>query len=359
MDNELSLETQSAYLRTQLFELGRIISFFKNKESWDAARQLDFATFRGSYDENFLQYTSMDFGTIIEEIARKENLSILVYENIKLTKTQGDLKLPIKTSSLHDPRIQKTTCNQGSASTFSKPKEYPKGFGYLPTIVHFDPTHYEERKSLTSRLVPSTADIDVAPLLQIYGQSISFNTFGETEVGGISQQFSKYADKNIYKGLKANGQRQFKVKGLINGIASSDSYDDFHIEVGNLICAIFEAKGAEGSLLGAVSQAAVSATNVAMSLLSLGLPKEDCVVPVIGSNGIGIIFGAIIVLDISFPTYVPVSKVLDLSCPLERQIASAYLKKACSYCQEMQKAILNNEQHAVKVDMQMLLNTNS
>ncbi len=197
-------------------------------------------------------------------------------------------------------------------------------------------------------MVPSAADIEEAPLLKMYGQSISFNTLGETDVGSISQQYSSYADRNIYKGLKANSQTQFKVKGLTNGIASIDSNENFHIEVGNIICAIFEIKGAEGSLLGAVSQAAVSATNVAMSLLSLGLAIENCVAPVIASNGLGIIFGAVIVLDIFFPTYKPVSELLDLSCPIERQIASAYLTKASSHCQRMHKDITKDERHATK-----------
>ena len=46
---------------------------------------------------------------------------------------------------------------------------------------------------------------------------------------------------------------------------------------------------------------------------------------VIGANGLSVVFGAMIMLDKTFPTYVPLSKLLDLQDPVERELASAFL----------------------------------
>jgi hypothetical protein len=69
----------------------------------------------------------------------------------------------------------------------------------------------------------------------------------------------------------------------------------------------------KGSILAAISQeAAVTGSNFAMNLLSKGLSSEQCVVPIIGNTGIIMAFGAVIILKGSFPTYIPISKKLDL-----------------------------------------------
>jgi hypothetical protein len=79
----------------------------------------------------------------------------------------------------------------------------------------------------------------------------------------------------------------------------------------------------------------VTATNFGMDLLIKGVPRADCIVPVIGNTGLHFVAGARIVLDGSFPTLIPISKYLDLSDPIERQVASTYIAKASSHCENL------------------------
>ena len=70
-----------------------------------------------------------------------------------------------------------------------------------------------------------------------------------------------------------------------------------------------------------------------------------------------IVFGAVIILDASFPTYIPLN-VLDLSNVNESQVASAYLMKACSHCEQMCR-VLPDLKKASIVEIPMRLNLDS
>ena len=183
--NNLELDLQYSQETKLLNELRKLKSQFKTKVKWDDARKLDDDSFVKEYGEDFLEYTSMDFDLIIDVMITKEKLCASLLERInssskvQFAQNEENLTINIKKLSLANPRIQKTMSNQATASTYAKATEYPQGFGYLPTLVHFDPTYFTETKSLTSRLVPSATDICDAPLLQIDGQKISFCSFGE------------------------------------------------------------------------------------------------------------------------------------------------------------------------------------
>lgn len=215
--------------------------------------------------------------------------------------------------------IRKTQSSQGKASGFDN-KRTPDGFGYLPSSTRFDPTH-----SLHLLLVPALVVERGLPRLRIIGEKPGFQTWGETEAGGISDQFSDVASTF---GLLMNGQRTLKTRNMSIGIVNSNSYEDFHFLSKGVYCGIVEDKGAEGSISSAIVEGASIASNFAMQLLALHLPPEKCVVPVIANTGLCMVFGATIILPPSFPTYIPVSKRLDLSDPQERIIASAFLMKA-------------------------------
>jgi hypothetical protein len=62
--------------------------------------------------------------------------------------------------------------------------------------------------------------------------------------------------------------------------------------------------------------------------MASGVPIDSCTVSVIANTGMNMCFGATIMLGESFPTYVPLSKQLDLLDEYESKIASAYLEKA-------------------------------
>ena len=220
-----------------------------------------------------------------------------------------------------------TTANQHNSSAFIK--HMPYGFGYLPTFIRYDPTHFMDR-SLHSILIPTASEIDTADSIPVEGERAYFATWGETEAGGITAQFSNVARKY---GLQMNGQKQLRTRGLSNGISSDDSYEDFHTYYGNMYTTVMENKGAEGSILAAIVEAASTGTNFAMGLFTKGFEASHVVIPIIATTGLCMVFGAVVLLDHSFPTYIPLSKRLDVSDPYESKVAAAFLVKSQSHCQ--------------------------
>lgn len=78
-----------------------------------------------------------------------------------------------------------------------------------------------------------------------------------------------------------------------------------------------------------------------------GVPKQDYVVSVVANTGMNICFGATMMLDESFPTYVPLSKQLDLLDEHESKVASAYLQKAKQHGLFVSRQRLNREKKPV------------
>ena len=225
---------------------------------------------------------------------------------------------------------------QKSASTFCSCE--PRGFGYLPMITNFDPTVFlaeNEKDSLSFKFIPTEIDVENAIPLNISGELPAFQSRKESSEGGVEtitlealQNFSCFA---------SNGQRSFKSRKLGLGIVETTTYNDIHIFFNGLYITEFENKGAESSLLPAVAQGATSSTNFCLDLYAKGVPKEHCIVPVVSNNGISMCFGATILLDKTFPTYIPLSKQLDLLNKSENKMASAYLKKIKQHAESVSK----------------------
>jgi len=133
----------------------------------------------------------------------------------------------------------------------------------------------------------------------------------------------------------SNGQQQLRSRDLGLGIVADTSYNDGHIQLNNLHLAELENKGAESSLLPALAQSATTATNFCMGLLTRGIPLDDCIVAVVANTGVNICFGATILLDDSFPIYIPLSKQLDLLDDGESRVAYAYLKKIADHAKSL------------------------
>lgn len=192
----------------------------------------------------------------------------------------------------------------------------------MPLITKFIASEFKE---VAGFLTPSKTDIDEAMPLSIYGEVPILHAIGETEAGGIHDQMKTYEGRFEFE---SNGQRQLSTRGLVNGIANEKSYEDAHFLKQGFFVGDIEFKGAEGSILAAVKQAAVTNTNFAMNLFKCGALSQDIKLPTIGSNGMVIHFGVTVLLDKSFPTYFPISKLLDLTDPTERKTAAAYFMKA-------------------------------
>lgn len=182
-------------------------------------------------------------------------------------------------------------------------------------------------------LVPSAQEVAEAPRLRIFGESDGLLGVTETSAYGVQMQLAAYS--HVYRFI-SNGQTHYSTRNITgSGIALSSSYDDFSFVIRNVCGGVMEAKGTDDSVLRGFHQAAVTATNIAMTLLDRGYPREDIVIPVVGTDGFSMIFGVTILLEDTFPTLIPLSKFLDLSDPSERNIASAYLLKASHHVQKM------------------------
>ena len=252
-------------------------------------------------------------------------------ENIK--STDEDIAISLENISIKDNTVLITNQHQESASTFvQKGAKKPEGFGYLPTTyTKYDPTYYNEN-SLTNLLIPTTEEINQASLLlKMNGEKENLSCKGEEE--GIVALFESLLSAS--DGWIINKRKSFKDNKISYGIASSKSYNDFCIKFDDEMYSMLEVKGADGSVLDAVCQAAISATHIALRLLSIGIPSKDCIIPVIGSNGLVIIFGATIVLNNSYPTYIPISKQLDIIDENESKIIAAYFSKISNHCKKL------------------------
>eukprot|EP01036_Dinobryon_divergens_P035104 gene35104-45441_t len=242
-----------------------------------------------------------------------------------------NLSLSIEKLSISDKRQITPKC-QNSASSFCK--RVPAGFGYLPMLTRFDPSRFirPESKTLTKLLVPTIDEIRNALPLVLSGEKPGFQSIGETESNGIHDMTMKeFACFNFL----SNGQIQLSSHGLGLGIVSENSYNDGYIRLNNLHLAELENKGAESSLLPALAQSATTATNFCMGLLAKGIPLEDCIVAVVANTGVNICFGATILLDDSFPTYIPLSKQLDLLDDYESRVAYAFLEKIADHAKSL------------------------
>jgi hypothetical protein len=231
--------------------------------------------------------------------------------------------------------LEITSKEQQNASSFCSSSA--EGFGFLPTYIRFDPTD----GMLSTLLVPTPDEIEAAPRLEIFGEKMGLQSMKETGPNGIEDQFVEFFNKHSKLGLKKNGRVQLKSKNLGDGIASAISYEDCHHTFGNeAYLSVIEHKGAEASAFPAISQAAVTATNFAIGLLKRGVPRQSCIIPVIGHSGIAMVIGATIILEPTFPTFIPLSKHLDLSDPYESKVAFAYIKKASEHCLVLYQLLL-------------------
>ena len=239
----------------------------------------------------------------------------------------------IEKPSISDNKRQITPKCQNPASSFGT-KRIPAGFGYLPMLTRFDPSRSirPESKTLTKLFIPTPEEIRNARPLKLSGEKPAFQTLSETEKNGIHDMTIKEFERFHFW---SNGKQQLFSHGLGLGIVSENSYHDGYIKLNNLLLAELEMRGAESSLLPALAESSTIATNFCMGLLAKGVPFDDCIVAVVANTGINICFGATILLDDSFPTFIPLSKQLDLLDDYESRVASAHLMKIADHAKRL------------------------
>jgi hypothetical protein len=232
--------------------------------------------------------------------------------------------------ALTSGEVKITAKNQGSGSTFCNTPA--SGFGHLPISTKFLPDHHPSFPSIRA-LIPSEADIKNATPLRSVAVASCLQSIKENVAGGIHPQILTIAQTF---GFAETLQTTLKSRGLEMGISSVGSYEDMHIHTDNdLYPAVMEIKGSEASILPALAQAAVIATNFCMGLLARGVPTEKCVVAVVACNGINMCFGVTYLLDAAFPTFLPISGILDLTCEEDCRLAAAHLRQVQLHCEAL------------------------
>lgn len=248
--------------------------------------------------------------------------------------TDCDLSgLGVSFGALNVASTQITPREQYTASSFCD--HIPMGFGYLPMLTRFDPTKLirNDADSLSTLLIPTTEEINAAKPLRISGETPGFQCRREIESLGVTaitlkalENFGLFVD---------NGRKTFSSRHLSLGIAKDSSYNDIDIRYRNIYSTVLENKGAESSVIPALAQGAATGTNFVLHMANSGVPFEKCAVCVIANTGMNICFGATILLSDSFPTYIPLSKNLDLLDDRESRIAGAYLSKCVDHARRL------------------------
>eukprot|EP01031_Cornospumella_fuschlensis_P026910 gene26910-32518_t len=249
--------------------------------------------------------------------------------------------------------LLRTPSHQSSASQFSQPGSIPAGFGHLPLVTTFDPTAwYEEEQQqgsgsrcLHAIFVPSEEEINFSPPFIVHFENLGLESRSETaSVIGIQDLTHDQIKACKLDALQKGGQGStFGRRQLRSGIVTATSFEDFNMSISRpqvlmppphsnstsyrLPVMILECKGSEGSLLGAVRQAATEGSNVAAALFECGLDLQDCVVPVAGTNGLLISFGVVFLLKQTFPTFVPLCQPLRHFDQRDQKVITAYFRK--------------------------------
>ena len=222
-------------------------------------------------------------------------------------------------------QVVMTPAEQSKASSYAS-NTFAHGFGFLPSSYHFDPTF---QLRVWSLLVPNEEDLfsvaeERAKGLVVLGELGNLLYQGEDSTDGVRPMLDSFLQ---VPQLSSSGS-QLNVGG---GIVNATSKPDFLWTVHGSPLGVLEVKGGSSSVLSALRQAAVTATNIAVNLLDRGHSAEEIVVPVAGSTGRLMQFGAVIVLDPSFPTFLPTSHILDLARDGDNALANAYLMKASKW----------------------------
>jgi hypothetical protein len=255
-------------------------------------------------------------------------------------------------STQPEPKAQlvMTPPEQSKASSYAG-AVFAKGFGFLPSSYHFDPTF---QLRVWSLLVPHAEDLASAAEgegrakgLLVLGELGNLLYQGEDSTDGVRYMLNSFLQ---IPQLNSSGS-QLNASG---GIVSAASKPDFLWTFRGAPLGVLEVKGGSSSVLSALRQAAVTATNIAVNLLDRGHSAEEIVVPVAGSTGRLMQFGAVIVLDPSFPTFLPTSHILDLACDGSNAIANAYLIKASNWVKDF-GSTLRAHQDVHKVEMALSL----
>jgi hypothetical protein len=149
--------------------------------------------------------------------------------------------------------------------------------------------------------------------------------------------------------FSAHGKGTLGARQMSFGIVDGSSSEDFHFFTWTflnqpIVLGVVATKGQESGIMQAVIQSSVTATNIAMHLLSAGFAPGQFFVPVVSTTGLLMHFGATVVLDHNFPIFIPISKTLDLMDSHENKVAAAFVQRINLYCRELESKLCDMHQ---------------
>ena len=250
-------------------------------------------------------------------------------------------------------RLMRTESAQKSPSDFAKDNIMPEGVGYIVTN-EFDPS---PNQCVTKALLPPDEmaddenDDDDVNLndMEIAFRSLSF-TRGlvplkeeesiQPRYNSAASRFGARSQSSSIKysilGSKSPATSKGKMDGGFTMFSLLESSDEWALGV-------WENKGSEASTFSGLRQAGVAyGFGIATFLLGLGIPYQDIVVPIVVYTGIAIQFGAVFVLDPSFPVFTVISDVLDLSRGEGAQKAARHVAMCRRHVKETERRVQEN-----------------
>jgi len=272
------------------------------------------------------------------------HLSVSSYAGSTENARPGPLSMSSVGDALPDAvmDLESKTC-KGSASDFasSNGKAF-SGFGLMNHCPFYDPTDVEEDSRTTklfSHFSRTSEEIDrmlgantvietsrkLAKTIAVHNDlsKVSETKVAVSSVGkdrtvqthhlNLMRDILSYGKVKLVTSTNSSGPTLKQLDCSV-GIANSGSIPDGTLEDEKANpSGIVEVKHNTDTPAEGLRQGAAEGTNLAVTQLSRGVDADDVVVPIVGSNGYLMQFGAVFLLKPSFPVFVVISHVLDLT----------------------------------------------
>jgi len=287
-----------------------------------------------------------------------------------------------------DKRYKTAEPNQANASSFAASgTRTMTGVATMPPIFHdhLVPEHVKAHFTNIFEDDPSDEDkrkIDILVNgLLATGTSYNLKSVPETSkdptsrtvqphhLDFIATQFEgQVTTERIFKdGVDKNTRRSLTDLGLTGGISNTGSFPEAYFHTGPLeqlqesqcnfvITSLFECKDTAASPDSGHGEGIANATNAAMAMAWMGIPRDRVVVPVFTTTGSLAQVAAVYLLEPSLPTVCFVSKVLQLSEEEDRVKAAKILVAMSHHCNDMEQFVASNSLNSVS-GMPMRLET--
>ncbi len=241
---------------------------------------------------------------------------------------------------LDEPIIPSNFTSKGASDFSATTGAEFKGLGMTSHLSIYDPVMLLQNNRVIkpSILVPNILDVfdkaSICKWTHYLSDSIAINSdlskVSETKGERTTQKLHLEKLVEIIPGMKTStGDKHnstLHYYGCNYGFASSNSVPD-GIIINKLARGIYEVKDNTLTPAVATRQGISEATNLANRQLQVGVKFDDIMIPIVGSNGYLIEFSCLILFEPSFPVFVKLSKVLDLTDSTDLNIATKYFIK--------------------------------